>query len=906
MPSLLLPPKGEGKGEVFFYPMRTRKLLYIVFIISCLTSFNVVPAYKNASLPIEKRVEDLLSSMTLEEKAAQLDMLSANDILRDSKTLNETRVFSFIDSMSIGSIHDFYPQSAALANALQKHAVEKSRLGIPLLFIEEALHGYQGAGATTFPIPQGNASTWDTTLVYRIGRVIATEARAHGIHFVLGPNLDLARDIRWGRVEETFGEDVYLTSRMGVNLIKGLQGEKLTDNNTVVAEPKHFAMHGAPENGSNEGPVSVGEREARSTGLYVFEKAVKEAKAKGIMAAYHEIDGVPCVANPWLLTTVLRNEWGFDGMVVTDLGAIKKQITTHKTAANDEEAIIHSVSAGLDMQFYDFSHNDFQRIIVESVRNGKLSEESLNRAVKDVLRIKFMLGLFDRPYTDESLVAKVFHTKEHRDLALEAARQSVVMLKNENNILPLATVKSITLTGNLANATYTGGYSPAGAQAVSVYEALNKKYSNKVKINYINTEVSDRFSIILPSFLSPDMQSATKGLKAEFFNNKELSGAPAYTTIDANLNPYWHNLSPAPGINPESFSARWSGYISVPVSGMYEMDFRAEDFGRIFIDNKPFIDHWNKEWQNRGERKSIRLEAGRKIPFRIEFSKLADNAAMWLKWRLADTEKLSVYDDITRSAAQSDAVVVVMGEAQEEVGESRDKHDLTPNNMDMKILQAAVKSGKPVITLMMTGRPLILTEVCKLSNALLQAWFGGEAAGTAIADILNGDYNPSGHLAISFPENQGQLPMYYSKKPSAHRRYIDGEAKALFPFGYGLSYSTFEYTNLKITPEHPLTTDDIVVSVDIKNTSAVDGAEVIQLYLNDKVSSVETPEKQLKGFAKIVVKAGETKTVTLKLTPEHLSLINAKMKRVVEPGEFEIMIGTSAENIKLRKVFIVK
>jgi len=665
-------------------------------------------------------------------------------------------------------------------------------------------------------------------------------------------------------------------------------------------------MHGAPENGSNEGPVTVGEREARSTGLYVFEKAVKEAKAKGIMAAYHEIDGVPCVANPWLLTTVLRNEWGFDGLVVTDLGAIKKQITTHKTAANDEEAINNSISAGLDMQFYDFPHKDFQRIVVESIRNKKISEASLNRAVKDVLRVKFMLGLFDRPYTDESLVAKVYHTQEHQALALEAAQKSVVLLKNNQNILPLNAIKSITLTGSLANATYTGGYSPAGAQAVSIYDALNKKYGNKVKINYINTEVSNRFSIISPSFLSSDIQSTSKGLKAEFFNSKDLSGAPAYTSIDTNLNPYWHNLSPAPGINPESFSARWSGYISVPVSGVYEIDFRADDCGRIFIDNKPFIDHWNEEWQNRGETKSISLEAGQKVPFRIEFSKLADNAAMWLKWRLADTEKLNLYADITQSASQSDAVVVVMGEAQEEVGESRDKYDLNPNNMDMKILQAASKAGKPVITLMVTGRPLILTDVCKLSDAVLQVWFAGEAMGTAVADILNGDCNPSGHLTITFPENQGQMPMYYSKKPSSHRRYIDGEAKALFPFGYGLSYSTFEYTHLKVTPENPLTIDSIVVSVEIKNTSAVDGSEVVQLYLNDKVSSVETPEKQLKGFAKIFVKAGETKTVLLKLIPEHLSLINTEMKRVVEPGEFEIMIGSSAEDIKLRKVFIAK
>lgn len=882
--------------------MKTRKLLYAIFIVSTFLACDRRPIYKNASLPIEERVNDLLFRMTLEEKAAQLDMLSANDILKDSKTLTESRVFSFIDSMNIGSIHDLYPESAVMANALQKHAVEKSRLGIPLLFIEEALHGYQGAGATTFPIPQGNASTWDTTLIYKIGRAVATEARAHGIHFVLGPNLDLARDIRWGRVEETFGEDVYLSSRIGVNLIKGLQGESLTENNTVVAEPKHFAMHGSPENGSNEGPVSVGEREARSTGLYVFEKAIKEAKAKGIMAAYHEIDGVPCVENKWLLTTILRDEWAFDGFVLTDLGAIRKQITTHKTAATDEEAIVKSITAGLDMQFYDFPHKDFQRIIVESVKNGKLSEKDLDRAVKSILRVKFMLGLFDNPYTEENLVRKVFHSKEHQKLALEAARQSVVLLKNENKCLPLNDNMRITLTGSLANATYTGGYSPAGAQAVSVYDAMLKNY--KGKINYINTEISDRFSIILPSFLSTD--TADKGLKVEFFNNKDLKGAPAYTAIDANLNPYWHNLSPAPGINPESFSARWSGYITVPVTGLYEVDFRADDCGRIYIDNKPFIDHWNAEWQDRGERKSIRLEAGRKIPFRLEFSKLADNAGIWLKWRLTDSEKSNLYSNITRSAAQSDVVVVVMGEAQEEVGESRDKHDLYPNTMDMNILKAAAKSGKPVVTVMITGRPLILTEVCKLSSSVLQAWFGGEAAGTAIAEILNGTCNPSGHLTITFPENQGQLPMYYSKKPSAHRRYIDGEAKPLFPFGYGLSYSTFEYKNLKVNPENPTISEEIAVSMDVKNTSLRDGYEVVQLYLNDKVSSVEIPEKQLKAFSKTFVKAGETKSVKLTLKPEQLSLINIDMKRVVEPGEFGIMIGASSEDIRLRKNIVVK
>jgi beta-glucosidase len=910
----------------------------ILFSVLLLTCCNKTPAYKDASLPIEERIDDLLSRMTPEEKAAQLDMLAANDILEDSETVSLDRVRFFIDSMSIGAIHDLYPKSAALANELQRHAIENSRLGIPLLFIEEALHGYQGAGATDFPIPQGNASTWDTTLIYNIGRVVATEARAHGIHFVLGPNLDLAREIRWGRVEETFGEDTYLTSRMAVNLVKGLQGNNLSDNNAVVAEPKHFALHGSPENGTNEGPVFIGEREMRSTGLYVFEKAVKEGHAKGVMAAYHEIDGVPSVANKWLLTTVLREEWGFDGIVVTDLGAIQKQISNHHTAANDEEAIIHSLSAGLDMQFYDFQHNDFQRIIAESVKNGKLTQKDLDRAAGAVLRIKFLLGLFDHPYTDETLVSKTLHTDEHKALALDAARQSIVLLKNAHETLPLRglrvkpamteagnDIKQITLTGNMANSTYVGGYSPAGAKAVSVLSALSSL--SPLKIDYISSEVSDRFASILPSFLSSGPSETDNGLKAEYFNNPDLSGNPAYTTIEANLNPYWHNLSPAPGINPESFSVRWSGYITVPTTGTYEFDFRADDYGRLIINHKVFMDRWKDEYISLGDRNQIRLEAGKKIPFCAEYAKLSGNAGMWTKWRLTNVESSSLYSDITRSAQKSDAVIVVMGEAQEEVGESRDKHDLNPHTMDMEILKAAAKSGKPVITVMITGRPLILTEVCELSSAVLQCWFPGEATGTAITDVLFGEYNPSGKLTVSFPKSQGQLPVYYSHKPSAHRRYVDGDGKPLFPFGYGLSYSTFEYKNLNISGagctvqgcteisqkesenRAPCTfapSTPIEVSLDVTNTSTRDGSEIVQLYINDKVSSVTTPVKELKGFAKVFIKAGETQRVTMMLNAEHFSLINAEMKRVVEPGEFEILIGSSSSDIRLSQTIELK
>ncbi|MDR2474769.1 MAG: glycoside hydrolase family 3 C-terminal domain-containing protein [Bacteroidales bacterium] len=895
------PNKNQQRGK--------RRKAFCLLPFACyffliLAGCNQTPAYKNPSLSIEKRVDDLLARMTLEEKAAQLDMLAANDILEDSETLSDERVRLYIDAMNIGAVHDLYPKTAALSNRLQRRSVENTRLGVPLLFIEEALHGYQGAGATTFPIPQGNASTWDTTLIYNIGRAIATEARAHGVHFVLAPNLDLAREIRWGRVEETFGEDVYLASRMGVHLIKGLQGARLTDSNAVIAEPKHFALHGSPENGSNEGPVHIGEREARSTGLYVFEKAVKEGGAKGIMAAYHEMDGVPSVANSWLLTTVLRDEWGFDGCVVTDLGAIKKQITTHRTATNAEEAITNALSAGLDMQFYDFPYSEFQHTIVEAVKNGKLPQNDLDRAVKNILRVKFMLGLFDNPYIDETLVERTLHSAEHQALALEAARQSIVLLKNENSVLPLPPVDGgmrITLTGNLATSTYTGGYSPAGAEAVSVYEAMREKFGPSLAIDYINCEVSDRFSSILPAFLSPSLNTSENGLKVEYFNNPRLEGNPAYTTIDANLNPYWHNLSPAPGISPDSFSVRWSGYLTAPSANMYEMDFRAAGYSRMYINDQLVFDHWSDEWKDTGARKTIRLEAGKPVPFRIEYAKTGGNAGVWLKWRLTQVESLGLYADITRSAGKSDAVVLVMGEAQEEVGESRDKCDLNPHAMDLEILKAAAKSGKPVITVMITGRPLILTQLSEMSQAVLQCWFGGEAAGTAICDVLWGQYNPSGRLAVTFPRSQGQLPMYYSRKPSSHRKYISGQAEPLFPFGYGLSYSRFQYQHLNIQPASPTVRDNLSVSLDIRNTSNVDGVETVQLYVNDLVSSVETPVIELKGFAKVFVKAGETKTVTLTLTPEHLSLIDKNMERTVEPGDFEIMVGSSSRDIHLRQ-----
>ncbi|MDR0845415.1 MAG: glycoside hydrolase family 3 C-terminal domain-containing protein [Tannerella sp.] len=878
--------------------------LYIWTIICFVACSSSNPVYKDASAPIEKRVNDLLSRMTIEEKAAQLDMLSAPDVLS-----KEDRVVHFIDSMCIGSIHDFYPTTVTVPNELQRRAVENSRLGIPLLFIEEGLHGYCGTGSTNFPVPIGSASSWDTTLMYNVGRVIATEARAHGIHFLLNPNLDLAREPRWGRTEETYGEDVYLNSRMAVSMVKGMQGVDLRDNNAVAAEPKHFGIHGIPESGSNTGPALIGEREARSTHLYVFEKAVREGKARGIMAAYHDIDGVPCISSEWLLTDLLRKEWGFEGMVVTDLGAIRRLTDIHFTAANPKDAITQAMTAGLDMQFYDFDHDVFQSAVVEAVKDGSLPEAKLNRAVSAVLRLKFELGLFENPYTDETLIGKVLHNAEHQALVAEAGRKSIILLKNENKTLPLSkNIKKIALIGNLADISSVGGYGPHESRGVTVYEALKKRYGNDIQINYIQTGVSNQYTTVSSAWLSNTVKPSQAGVYAEYFNNTDLSGKPSYSAIEEKLQGYWHNLSPAPGINPDNFSVRYSGYLSVPSSGTYEFYLTSDDYAKLYINNNLLIDNWSDSRGSQGKSQTIALRGGEKISVRLEYAEMSGNASVEVRWRLTEYVNNAVYNNkITQAVASSDVAIVVVGETDQETGEGRDRQNLNMKQMDIDMLQAVAKGGKPVVSILLNGRPLVFTPVEENSNAILEAWFPGEDGGNAIVDVLFGDYNPSGKLTISIPKSQGQLPIYYSKKPSSHRQYTDGNGEPLFPFGHGLSYSAFEYGNLSITPENPTVKDNITVTLDVKNTGKVDGTETVQLYVRDLIGSVATPIKALKGFSQIYLKAGETQKVTMTVTPEeHLWLINLDMKRVVESGEFEFMTGSSSSDIRLKQIINLK
>jgi beta-glucosidase len=751
--------------------------------------------YQDAALPVDQRVADLIGRMTTEEKIRQLDMYWGREVANmsghEASSYNEEKIRQMIGDHGIGSIHDFYPLNAGIANDIQRYAVEKTRLGIPVLFIEEGLHGYCGEGSTEFPIPLQLASAWDTALVRKIGHVIATETRSHGVDMILGPVLCLARDPRWGRTEETYGEDPYLDARNGVAMIEGMQGGGLDRPDAVIAEPKHFATHGIPEGGSNTAPVNMGEREDRSAFLYVFEKAIREGHAMGMMAAYSELDGIPCVDNKWLLTDLLRKEWGFKGFVLSDLGAIKMSLTDHHVAADTADAFAQTLKAGLDMQFYDFSHDALVRAIKLAIARQALSMAELDKAVSDILRVKFLVGLFDHPYTDVSLKDRVFHTAESQDLALQAAHEGIILLKNDKGVLPLDKQgQHIAVVGPLAVSDYIGGYSSPGAKGISILDGLRERAGKDATIRY------------------------AKGYDAD----PKAGGGTDLMGVG-------HTGNPAAGA---------AGSSGAGSSG-----------------------------------------AG------------VDSASLLLQEAV----------DLVK---QSDAAVVVLGEEPREVGESRDKANLDLGASQMALIQAIYSTGKPVSVVLFNGRPLSIGWMADHIPAIVESWFAGEKGGLAIADVLLGKVNPSGKLPISFPRSVGQLPFYYDHKPTSSHRYVDEASTLLFPFGLGLSYTRFEYSDLQISPAPVPAGEKAKISVVVKNTGDREGDEVAELYIRDVVSSVTTPAIALRGFGRIHLKPGESGTVHFVLEPDDLALWNRQMKRVVEPGEFKIMVGSSSEDIRVR------
>jgi len=875
----------------------------IIFVMA-VGFFNQIHAqkkypYQDPKLPVEDRVSDLLSRMSLEEKVRQMDMYKG-EYFKEKEDFSKTKSALKIGNLGIGAIHDIYPRSAKMINDLQTNVIKGNKWGVPALIMCEMLHGYLDDGSTAFPMNIGLGATWDTEVIGKVGQVIAKEARAHGVHFGLGPNLDLGREPRWGRVAETFGEDAYLNSEIGLAFIKGMQGNDLTSDKSIIAEPKHFAVHGIPQAGGNSSPILVGERSAREDHLPSFQKAFIKGGALGTMCAYSELDGIPCAANKWLLTDVLRKEWGFKGIVVSDLGAIKYLQTTHKVTDSPKESIREAITAGVDMQFYDFTNEFWQKTVIELVNEKKLAMADIDRAAGGVLRLKFLLGLFENPYTASNLIKDRFHTKENQDIALEAGLKSMVLLKNENNTLPLnKEIKTVAVIGPNANASRLGGYSVHNKVGTTVLEGVKQVVGKNTNVLYEEGVPLIVMGQVIPSkyLFTPD--EAQNGLKAEYFNNRNVEGTPALTRIDNQLEFDWP-WSPGVGVNDDDFSIRWTGFIKSDKAFDGWLGLSSDDGIRMWIDDQLVIDNWTK-----GATSIVttpkNIEAGKKYKVRIEMWEGGWGARAHLRWNL---ERVNLQPAVD-AAKKADVAIVVLGESNELVEENRDVASLDLHGMQQELIEAIQKTGTPVVCVLLNGRPLSINWINDNIPAIVEGWFPGEAGGKAVADVLFGNYNPGGKLPITFPKSVGQLPIYYNQKPSAIHRYVSESENPLYTFGYGLSYTTFEYSNFKLSNKYINSNGEIKATVDVKNTGNYDGDEVVQLYINDVYSSVTTPEKTLKGFKRIFLKKGETKQVEFVLTTEELSLWNREMKNVVEAGDFQVMIGGNSSNLQKQSFKVI-
>lgn len=742
---------------------------------------------------MQTAVQAILSEMTMEEKMAQLNSVEAKNIVDADNRFSAEKAEKYMRQgighvAGIGYALNVMPHEAAtIANALQQWLSVHTRLRIPAIVHEECLAGLAAHGSAAFPHPLGLASMWDPGLVKRMAELTRIHVRSIGSHQALSPVLDLAGDPRWGRCEETYGEDAYLVAANAAAYVLGLQGDDLKLG--VAATAKHFAGHGYSEGGRNCAPVRIGPRELRDTVLFPFEAVVRQCGIKSIMNAYHDIDGIPCAASGELLTKILRDEWGFDGVVVSDYFAVERLMSHHFTAGSKGEAGKQALEAGLDMELP--SRDCYGDELMELVLSGSVPESIIDRSVERVLTLKAQLGLFDGTWVDPSGATRVFANFSNTALALELARKSIILLKNEGGTLPLDrnVLRSVAVIGpNAASKrNLLGDYS---------YIAMN------------------------PQFADQSTDSETAAEKA--------MGRKLVTVWDA-----------------------------------------------------------------------LREKLGPEI--QINYARGCD---IWNPGREGFVEAVN-------AARESDVAIVVVGDRggmfNQGVtsGENVDRANISLYGVQAELVEAVINTGKPVVLVLVNGRPLAVKELTDKAAAVVEAWFPGEQGGTAIADVLFGDYNPGGKLPVTLLRSLGQYPMGYNLKPVSVKDYIDKEAKPNFPFGHGLSYTTFHYSALNITPRVVGSEATVTISLTIRNTGDVFGEEVVQLYVRDEIASVARPGKELKGFDRIGLAAGDTKNVEFMLYLDQLAFHDVSGKLTIEPGRFKVMLGSSSSNIRLEGAFTI-
>lgn len=865
--------------------------------------------YKNPSLTINERVDDLLMRMTLEEKFWQLYMIPGDLSLKTEKYphgifgfqmstqgKSDNQAEQLLDYSSGGTAK----QTAELINKTQKFFIEETRLGIPIIAFDEALHGLVRKEATAFPQAIALAATWDTSLMADVAYAIAMESKSRGIRQILSPVLNIARDVRWGRTEETYGEDPFLTSQMAFSFIN--QFEK----NGVITTPKHFIAN-VGDGGRDSYPIHFNERLLEEIYFPAFKTCFQKANAWSVMTSYNSLDGRPCTSNDWLLNQKLKNEWGFQGFVISDAGATGGANVLHYTAADYAESTKQSIESGLDVIFQT-SYDHFP-LFYEAFEKGLIDNQAIDEAVKRVLYAKYKLGLFENPYVNAEEVSKWNGIQKHREIAKEAAGKSIVLLKNHQETLPLKKeITSIALIGSEAENARLGGYSGPGNKTVSILQGLKAKVGESCDINFVPTaHINDDELSVIPSeyLFTNDNGKKIKGLKGEYFNNINLEGDPDLIRIDSQIDFRWTLFSPDPNkINYDWYSVKWTGKLLSPETGEFNIGMKGDDGYRLYINDKLIIDNWKKQ-SNQSLVKKYSFIEGQEYDINIEFYENFGNARLQLVWNMQDNKQWK--DEIHKAisaAKKSDAIIIAVGI---EEGEFQDRASLAlPGHQEELILELA-KLSKPVIVVLVGGSAITMNNWMNETDAILDIWYPGDEGGNALADILFGDVNPSGKLPITFPQHEGQLPLYYNHKPTGRGDdYINMTGKPLFPFGFGLSYSKFEYSNIQLEKEIIASNESTIVHFEMSNTSEYDGEEVVQLYIKDMLASVARPILELKGYQRVHLKSGETKKLYFKIEPELLSMLDIDMNRIVEPGDFRIMIAASSNDIRLRKILKVK
>jgi len=885
-----------------------KTILCLFISLNSITGFTqqTLP-YKNPSLPVEERVNDLLSRMSMEEKFWQLFMIPGD--LAGEKDKYNHGIFGLQISAkgsedAAGQILDYSQAGGALhtahkINEIQRYFVEESRLGIPIIPFEEALHGLIGADATAFPQAIGLAASWDINLMSEVATAIAHEARSRGIRMALSPVVNIASDVRWGRVEETYGEDPFLTSMMGVAFVSAFE------NMGIITSPKHFLAN-VGDGGRDSYPIDLSDRYLEEYHLPPFKACISKGGARSIMTSYNSLDGSPCTAHDRLLNQMLKKDLEFKGFVISDACAVGGANVLHYTASDYPDASAKSINNGLDVIFQtDYEHH---KLFMPPFLDGKISESIIDEAVKRVLRIKFELGLFENPYVDESEIKLWNNIAENKALAREAAQKSMVLLKNRNNTLPLAKYpKKIALIGTDATEGRLGGYSGQGNGIVTILEGLQNKVGPNSQILFApgcGRNKAEYVTIPDSCFHTYINGKKTNGVQAEFFNNIHLEGKPQITRTDRAIDYRWTLYGPDPSINFDFFSARWTGSITAPATGTFKIGIEGNDGFRLYINNQLLIDNWTKQSYST-KLADFHFEKGKEYDFRLEFFEASGSTWFKMIWDIGiEDNSTNLINEAVSIASGSDVAIIVAGI---EEGEGRDRAILALPGLQQEMIKQIASTGKPVIVVLIGGSAITMSEWINDVNAVLMSWYPGEEGGNALADVIFGDYNPAGRLPITFPVTEGQLPLVYNHKPTGRNDdYGNFTGKALFPFGFGLSYTSFSYKDIKIQNKTFSNTDTCFVSFKLKNTGKMAGEETVQLYINDILASVIRPVKELKGFQKVYLEAGEEKEIFFSICPDMLKMLDSKMNWTTEPGDFRLMIGASSSDIRLREIISFK